>query len=472
MGFWDYITGKKPATGSGVTVIVGQNVSWYKGGFVDFLNNGYRGNDAVFSAVNLVTDKAKTTKWDLYRVEDESSLKAYNRIIAKKDFSGADFKEALKLQKKALVLIDKGNSKIEKLKELLEWPNAKETFENLVANSIGFEMVFGNSFWDGNPLDMGADEGLPSKIDNIPPQCIELIVERGYPAELVEYQLNISGIYRKFSKERILHFSSWNPAYDINGSHLLGMSPLEPGNRILQRNNSAKKASVMAFENGGAVGVLYLDDDRLSADEAEAQLKAVKKVWDQEYSGVDAFRKTAHSPHKTGFTKITDTLVDLNILAMENLDLRRIFNLWGIPSQLGNDPDNKTYNNQKEAEKALTSRCVLPRLTTRRDNFNRKLKTDWGFKGQNILVDFDLSVFAELQEDFGKKWEAVKQLPITNRAKLEMMALDVPDHPAMDEIIIPSGYQRLEDVAMGTDGVLDDLDEQDKKRDQGKPEDE
>lgn len=462
MGFFDYILGRKPNVtgGTGATMIVGKNVSWYKGQFGDFIKYGYKDNDVVYSAVNLVMDKARTPKWGLYKVEDESSLKAYNRIISKKDFSSRDFKEALTLQKKALVPISNLNSKTGKLKELLEWPNENETFEDLVANSIGNEMIFGNSFWDGNPLDMGADQGLPAMIENMPPQFVELIVTRGYPSRVVGYQINIDGLV-KYPKERILHVKNWNPGVDISGSHLYGMSPLEAACKVLQRNNSAKTASVMAFENGGAVGVLYIDDERLKPDEAETQLRYVKNVWDQEMSGSDKFRKVAHSANKVGFAKITDTLVDLNIIPIENLDMRRIYNIFGVPSQLGNDPDNRTYNTQKEAEKALTSRCAMPRLVTRRNHFNKKLKSDWGFEKENVYTDFDLSVFTELQEDFARQWEAVKQLPMSSRDKLGMMAIDAPDNPALDEILIPSGYQRLEDVAMGNDGLMDELDKND-----------
>jgi hypothetical protein len=244
------------------------------------------------------------------------------------------------------------------------------------------------------------------------------------------------------------------------------MSPLKAALKVVQRSNAAKHASVMAFENGGAVGVLFVDDDRMTAEQGEEQIAAIKTRWANEYEGPNAFRKLAHSGYKTGFTKITDTLVDMNLIKVEDLDLRRLANIWGIPSQLLNDPENKTYNNQREAEKALTSRCALPKLVTRRDNLNRKLQDHWGFKGVNVYADFGMEVYTELQEDLGEKWKYVKELPMSWKDKLDMMGIDAPeDAEGLQEIMIPSGFQRLADVGQDLTEDMNAIEEEERRRD-------
>lgn len=445
--WWNEITGKKAAPVSLRPAIIRGEVAWYNNDGSTFIDKGYTANDIVYSAVNMVMDKVRCAPWGLYKVDDESSLKAYRGIMSKKDFSGDDWAQAMKLRKKALVPMEKFTSQAGKLKEKLTWPNEYETFTDLIANSVGYEMITGNSMWDAVILDMGTNKGVPEEIYNLPADLIQVIATRGYPNRIIGYRLEAGGEPINFEKERILHIRHWNPMYDINGGHLYGLSPLRAASQILKRSNSAKEASVSAFENGGAIGVLYVDDDRMSPEQGLEQIAAVKDKWNNEYSGKDAFRKVAHSGYKTGFTKITDTLVDMNLIEVENLDMRRLFNIWGLPSQLANDPENKTYNNQKEAEVALTSRGALPKLTSRRDNLNRKLQTDWGFKGVNIYADFDMSVFTELQEDNEKKWNWVKTLPVSTAYKLEMMGLDVPEGEEMETILIPKGFERLIDVA-------------------------
>ena len=137
--------------------------------------------------------------------------------------------------------------------------------------------------------------------------------------------------------------------------------------------------------------------------------------------------------------------VDLGIVESEKWSLRRFCNVYGVPSQLLNDPDNKTFNNQKEGEKALTMRCALPHLNSFREHLNRKLRNDWGYKGQNIIVDYDLSVFTELQDDLQTKWQWVKELPVSWRYKLDLMGMDYEEgQPGLDEVMIPSGYQPID----------------------------
>ena len=133
--------------------------------------------------------------------------------------------------------------------------------------------------------------------------------------------------------------------------------------------------------------------------------------------------------------------VDLDIIASEMWSLRRFCNVFGgVPSQLLNDPENKVYNNTVEGEKALTTRCALPLLNSFREQFNRKL-IEWGYK--NTIIDYDMTVFTELQENMKDKWEWVKQLPVTNGYKLDLMGLDHEEgqEEFMDQILIPTGYE-------------------------------
>lgn len=463
--FWNYILGKKAQTlfPNVRPAIIGGEVVWYGDDRGVYIDKGYADNDIVYSAVNMVMDKVRCAPWGLYTVEDESSLKSYQAIMSKKSISTQDWRDAQKFRSKALVPMENFNTATGKLKEVLTWPNESESFQDLNANSVGYEMLLGNSMWDGFLLDMGANKGIPQNIYNLPPQHVVVLATRGYPSKIVGYQLH-AGEVIPFDKSRILHIKHWNPLSDfVTGTQHYGMSPLKAASKILKRSNAAKHASVMAFENGGAVGVLFVDDVRMTPDQSIEQIEAVKAKWNNDYAGGDKFRKVAHSGYKTGFTKITDTLVDMNLIQMEDLDLRRLFNIWGIPSQLGNDPENKTYNNQKEAEKALTSRCALPKLSARRENLNRKLQSDWGFKGVNVYADFDMSVFTELQEDQKEKWGWVKDLPVSSRYKLEMMGLDVEESEGIDEVLIPSGYQRLADIGQVLDEQMRRADELDKE---------
>jgi hypothetical protein len=146
----------------------------------------------------------------------------------------------------------------------------------------------------------------------------------------------------------------------------------------------------------------------------------------------------------------------MSLQEIEEIDLRRLANIWGIPSVLLNDPGNKSWNNLTESEKALTSRCAMSHLVSSRDSLNRKLTTDWGFKGVNVYVDFDPSVYSELQENQKEKWEWLRELPIKLKDKVDSMGFEVPDDPMMEEIVMQGQWSNLKDIVAGM--ASDDLD--------------
>jgi hypothetical protein len=93
----------------------------------------------------------------------------------------------------------------------------------------------------------------------------------------------------------------------------------------------------------------------------------------------------------------------------------------------------------------LTLRCAIPLLVGIRDNLNRKLKSDWGYAGQNIYIDFDPTVYAELESN---KADQVKWLNeawwIAPKQKMDIMGLEIPpyiDQIEMEKLYIPSSLQ-------------------------------
>ena len=152
------------------------------------------------------------------------------------------------------------------------------------------------------------------------------------------------------------------------------------------------------------------------------------------------------SGYKVDYVPLGLSPVDLDLLNAENMDLRALCNIYGVPSQLLNDPDNKTYSNQKEGEKALTNRCALPMLASIRDQFNRKFMKDWG--GQKTIIDFDMSVYSELQEDKGQQVAWLKDAPIRTGRKLEILGESTEGYTdeQLNSIIIGQGSTTLDEV--------------------------
>jgi hypothetical protein len=116
-----------------------------------------------------------------------------------------------------------------------------------------------------------------------------------------------------------------------------------------------------------------------------------------------------------------------------------------------NDPENKSYNNSKEGEKAFTSRAVMPHLCSIRDQINRKAR-QWGY-GLDYVVTFDLNVFPELQEDKGIQWEYLKKLPLSWGEKLGMAGVPFDQsNPFYSEIWVDNSLQPITDTIIPDTG--------------------
>lgn len=432
-----------PPPTQGTFIEVNSQITWIPDNLESYVVNGYQANDIIYSIINMIMDKIKVAPWGLYKIIDENALKQYNSFLEQKDWMNA-----LKMRRKALEPMTRLDNKTGRLAELLKWPNEFQTWNDLVADDSGFINILGNNYMWGNLLEKGANVGLPGELINAPAQYMVIKATRNFPQRVTGYMLQ-TGEIRDFTKEEILHEKLFNPAYNIGGSGLYGMSPIKAATRTVTRNNASKKAGATQLDNNGGAGIAYIDDPLVPANGRDAQAKAVKAVWDRDYTGAGAYNKVAFSGYKMGFVSVGMSLKEMALTDVEQVDLRILCNVWGVPSYLLNDPENKTYNSANEAEKALTSRCALPRLISIRNSFNRKIQTDWGMKGVNVYCDFDMSVYTELQEDQKEKWEWVSKLPVSPAYKLEMMGLDVPDDPNLDIILVDGNLVPLADVING-----------------------
>lgn len=415
-----------------------------------YIKNGYAANDVVYSAANLIVDKVRVAPWGAYEVVDYAKLKKANALINKKDITSDDLREASMLKKSALVQSDE-----EKINKLIEYPNDYCTFSEFVAESSLHKLLTGDRYIFAEKLGEGANGDIPQSLWLLPPQHVVIVATTGFPVREEGYKLNVYGFYLVIPRESVLHDKFPNPDYSTSGSHLYGLSPLKAGLNLIDMIRESTTAAKAAFQNGGPKSIAFVDDNRFDPVTGAEQAQAIKKILQSgEYTGSDNYNKIAVSGYRMGVVPVGLSPVELGIIEAQKWGLRRVCNLMlGIPSQLLNDPDNKTYNNQKEGEKALTVRGALPLLTSFRDAFNKKLKSDWGFSKKNIYVDFDATVYSELQDEQSQKWAWVRELPISWRSKLDMMGIDADDeNAALDEIMIPSGFEPIDSF-----NIVDDV---------------
>ena len=448
MGLFDFFSKKKLNTllpnyplGSQVAIQNGI-VTWQGQDAQAFVNDGYVKNDIVYSIVKLITDKAKLAPFHVYKVVDEVSAKRYKSLMKQPD-KITNWQEVNELHKKAFEIYT-GDGR---LNELLKYPNGEDTWGDLVEQWCGFKLITGNSFIYAKMIEGGANDGKPFELYALPSQYMAIIANiNEFPPVRAGYQLYFGQMWT-FDPKEILHDKFYNPQWNVTGNQLYGQSPLRAAARTLTRSNEAKTASVAAFQNGGPAGVLFMNDDRFDPTSGTQQAQALKTAISQK-GGSSNFNSIAVSGYKVDWKAIGLSPVELNIIESEKWDMKALCNIYGVPSQLLNDADNKTYNNQIEGEKALTLRCAIPLLDALTENLNRKLHSDWGYKGSNLYVGYDMKVYQELEANKSEQATWLdKAWWIAPAQKMEIMGIKVPDYipsEEMEKLYVPSGLQPID----------------------------
>lgn len=420
-------------------------VTWQGGDAASYVDDGYAGNDIVYSIINVITQKCKVADWYVYKVKDIQKFNQF-KALTKQPHLIKDWNQVRRLKEESLEI----DTTKTRLIELLQYPNADDCWSDLVEEMCGFKLITGNSYMWSQSIEAGNNKGKPNALYSLPSQYVAIVASTGaFPATKLGYQL-LRGTAVSFTKEEVLQDKYFNPQWTVNGNQLYGLSPLKAAAKLLTRSNEAKTRSVANFQNGGPEGIVYIDNDgSFNPSDVQSQVDLIKETM-LKYRGSANGNKFGTSGYKVGFVKTGLSPVDLGILDAEKWDMRSLCNIYGVPSQLLNDPDNKIQSNAREAEKALTTRAALPLLTSLRDNLNRKLNNDWGYKGENIWVDFDLDAFSELQEDISSQVDYLsKAWWIPPAMKYEIMGKAIPDYlnkEDLETMFVPSGLTPLDEL--------------------------
>lgn len=395
----------------------------------EYVDKGYQYNADVYSIVSFITRKAATAPPILYEVKDDRAFQKYKSFSANLT-KPSDIAEANHLRAKALVEVDMQHPIIQTLLN----PNDYQSYYEFMDNLLGFKLITGNSYIYGVGPSTGFNAGKFKQLYILPAHLVRILSEGRYDP-VSGYTITTQYDSQELRADNVMHTKYWSPDYSAQGSHLYGQSPLRAALRVMQQSNDAQTASVKLFQNTGAVGILSDDSDDGLAPEQALELQRKYKA---EHSGAANAGNIIISSSKLKWTQLGLSPVDLAIIDSQKMNLRQLCNIYHVNSALLNDPDNKTYNNMYEARKALISDAILPELIALRADLNKWLVSPYNkSEGVNYFLDFDLSVFPELQED---KKEQIQYLErawwLTPNQKLEEMGYGRNEDPNMDKVYV------------------------------------
>lgn len=395
-----------------------------------YINKGYRFNSTIYSIVNLLSKSASTVPFHIYEVKNDNDLKRYKSLTSGSVDSSSLFNSRI-LQKKAFVEIDDTD-----IHDLLMSPNPAQSYSSFIQELVAFGALTGNRYIYGIAPDSGVNMGKFGELYVLPSQVME-IHSGGLLEPVKEYTIEYNGTH-KVSADLICHIKNYNPYYDGTGSHLYGMSPLKAGLRSMDANNEALTTGVKYLQNQTARGMLIADE----GDITENQARTLKNKFRSTYQGSNNAGDLIITPKKLSWVNFGLNASDLSLIEQYNASIKDLCNVYNVPVQLLNNTDSTTYNNMKEAKKALYQNAVIPELIKIRDELNRWLIPKYGDK---LYLDFDFSVIPELQEETDKIVDQMsKSWWLTPNEKRAAMSYGVNDEDsALNNYYIPANLLPL-----------------------------
>lgn len=400
----------------------------------DYINH-YTCNAVLYSIINGIARKAAIAPFKVYRVKNKAKHYKY------KNWTGSDATaESLRAAMMLKELVYEEDS-THPFNALLEKPNKWQKGNEFVVTSIAFKLLTGERFLNPNVLDIGANRGNVAEIINLPPQLMKLESD-GTLYGIARYILIIGGKETSYDPTAIVHSKYFNPCIDSAGSHLRGLSPVKAGKKNLTRSESGINRSVAMLQNAGAAGMLY---SKVSGDLSLEQATQMQEKVNNEILGTENSNTIAIANGDMGYINFGLTSNDMTIIPMEKYSSEQLCNIYGVPPGLY-DPDKMSLNNSKEFKKDLITGAVLPELASLRDDLNDIAAL---YKDNSIYIDYDISVYPELQEDQEKLTAQLAQAWWFkgNEKRVAQGQDEDSDEPLMDTYFIPNSLTPIQQMA-------------------------
>lgn len=303
---------------------------------VQFLGNA---EEFIFNKEKGIVKKAYWINGDVYAITSRIARNAANvpRLLFRKTRTGE------------LELVTDGD-----LFNLINNPNPDQTAEAFRQEALISLLTRGNAFAFARKA---TGFNTVSELHNLYNDTVTInCTIKDFRPKPSQYRVDVGGKVTPFAVEDIMHIKYNNPSPD-GFNTCLGLSPLEAGLLSLMFSTDTKKAQSQLIRTQGGRGFLTNRSENALTDSDKA---AIQKAQDMRIEGAKNFNKLIATSANIDFVSTAMDANQLKTIESSVLSKRDLCDLYSVDSSLFNDPANKTYNNRKEAEKAMFTNAVLP----------------------------------------------------------------------------------------------------------------
>lgn len=412
-----------------------------------FIEKGYNKNAWVYSIVSKCAKKFGQVPWYHYKIKT-TERKTWSDYLTLTKESLPDTKariEAKKMRKKAIdqVIVTS------KLQDFLNKPNRNQPRAKFMENLYGYKLLTG----EGNIWTPAMTENQPPPEGVIIPKEILALVRGSSPWDIAKYKLLFPGAQIEQEKELIISWSFPNYNFDsMTLSHLRGQSPLDAGLLLMQSSNEGAERLIAMNKNQGVAGAVF---DKAKRDyPTPTQAQFIRQQFNEIVNDKDLAGQIAWLTGDLGYIQFGLDAGQLKLLEQSDVQFKGLCNIFDVPWQLFGNSDS--YENRKQYKRDFIYDNISVAAYSLRDELNAKLIPLFNLDRDRDVIDADILSLPELGEDLKDQATALEKVQgLTIDQRLEYFGFDAIGGDKGAMILVPSGFQTLDDLAQPVGGNLD-----------------
>lgn len=335
-------------------------------------DEGYTQCSEVYACINILAKTCKGVPWLVYKKQKKGK-----KLIEIEDFA-------------------------DPLVALIRRPNPSQSFAKLIENLVGFYEVSGNAYiYRVGP----ANNAPPRELWNLRPDRVK-VIPANTPASgfIAYYTYTIKNEDAPLKPDRLINSDPWQVVKHLKKFHplddLYGLSPIRAGARVADQINEASKLNYGLLKNGARMSGAFISKgsyDETTAAELKRQLL-------EQYAGSSNAGKQLLLTGDLDWKEMGIKPKDMDWIEGQKMSTRRICSIFGVAPELIGDVQNKTYNNQKEARRALYIEAVMPLLDELQDEFNHWLCPLFG---DDYFMAYNQDAIEAIRDENAAKWTRI-----------------------------------------------------------------
>ena len=323
---------------------------------------GYSGNTVVFACIREIAEACAGVEWGVYKkIPDRRRERIHDHPVL----------------------------------ELLRKPNPFQGRFELFESAVSYLYLSGNMYMESVDSGSGRDNPTPPhELYILRPDRIKILP---HPVHRVGgYEYEVGGRKQKFSSKQILHLKLFNPLSDW-----YGLSPVQVASLAIDKLNQGDRWNAALLQNSAVPSGALVTKQRLS----DEQFRRLREEMREQLQGIRHAREPLLLEQDLDWKELGVSPKDMDWIEGLKLSATQIAQVFNVPPELVGLQE-ATYQNRKEARKALYTEVVCPVLNRLRDGLNQWLVPRYGTEWR---LEYDRDSIPALAEDQESLWNRANE---------------------------------------------------------------